>query len=70
MILPNRDQFPSFGAWLEELTRVLELEDDLNQKRNRPIVLPMGTPLVLTASDGSRWKLTIATDGTLSTAAA
>jgi hypothetical protein len=40
----------------------IELEDKRNQK--------IGAPVILTASDGSRWKLVVDTSGNLSTVAA
>ncbi len=70
MILPTRESFPSFTAWLDELARVLESEDERNQKRNQPIVVPYTVPLILVASDGSRWRVRVSTAGVLSTEAA
>jgi hypothetical protein len=68
MILPDRSAFPSFSAWQEEMKRVLEAEDDLNLKKNRPILVQAGGPIILVDSNGVQWQLLVATDGTLSTA--
>lgn len=45
-----------------QMRGILEREDKLNQKR--------GGDIVLTATDGSRWKLVVSTSGVLSTVAA
>lgn len=70
MILPRRDAFPSFGAWLDEYTRVLEQEDDLNRKKGQPVALLANEKLILKDSAGVKWQVVVATDGTLSTVAA
>lgn len=45
-----------------QMRRLIAAEDGRNQK--------MASPYVLTASDGSRWKLVVSTAGALSTVAA
>jgi hypothetical protein len=45
-----------------QLRGILEREDKRNQK--------LGAPIILTASDGSRWRLEVDTSGNLSTVAA
>jgi hypothetical protein len=69
MILPRRDAFPSFGAWLDEYTRVLEQEDDQNRKKGQPVALLANEKLILKSPDGAKWQITVSNAGALSAVA-
>lgn len=62
MILPvftNRD--------LAELCRVLVAEDENNFKRGQDVELAQDERIILRATDGSRWAVTVTTGGVLGT---
>lgn len=63
--------FPPFtDPRLTEMSRILIAEDERNFKKGRDLELARGERIILRASDGSKWALVVATDGTLSTVAA
>lgn len=62
MILPQFN-----NSVMNELCRVLRLEDDRNVKKGDPIDLSTrGAQLTISSPNGDKWILRVANDGTLS----
>lgn len=67
--LQHHETLPQFGLFTTEYTHLTTLVFDtqMQARNSQDDIVNLGQELVLVASDSSRWKLSVETDGTLTT---